>query len=96
MLPSNNDSSTLLLSNASSPSDLLSGEDPSYPDFCPRFSQEDIHLLDSLAFWIEGVVQTTIAVTGIVFNTISRHAFGNGILKALFFGFSSWKWCFAA
>lgn len=44
----------------------------SIPDDCPRFTEEDINLIDGLAYWVEGVIQTSLAVTGLFFNIVSR------------------------
>ena len=38
---------------------------------CPEFSDADIRFLDGFSFWVEGVLQTTMAVFGIIGNTIA-------------------------
>ena len=44
------------------------------PEDCPDFSQADIELMDSLGYWVEGIIQTSLAVIGLFFNIISREA----------------------
>ena len=43
--------------------------------YCPTWSRGCTTLRSELGFWIEGVLQTTFAIAGILANTISRHDF---------------------
>lgn len=38
---------------------------------CPEYGEDEQRLLDGLSFWLEGLVQTTIAISGIIFNIFS-------------------------
>ncbi len=38
---------------------------------CPEYSMEQFAFLDAFSFWVEGVLQTTVAIAGIVGNIIA-------------------------
>lgn len=73
------------------------------PEDCPSFTDEDIQLIDGLAYWVEGVIQTTLAITGLLFNIISREIFaldrflaGNLKFSRIYFLFIFKRKCFVS
>ena len=52
--------------------EVLGGDDPLRDNLdCPVNSDEEFELLDKFSFWVEGVLQTVLAVFGIIGNTIA-------------------------
>lgn len=63
---------TTLTPLSSSSSSAFAGVDLGDLDLdCPEYSDADFAFLDAVSFWMEGVLQTVLAVFGIVGNTIA-------------------------
>ena len=56
------DNGLAALSNMTNFSDIMD---------CPDYDQEALAMVDNFSFWVEGVSQTTVAIFGIIGNTVA-------------------------
>ena len=65
-------------------SDRSSNQNNATTDDCPYFDQNGDILLDNLAFYLEGITQTSFAFAGIMFNCIACIVLGSKEMKNSF------------
>ncbi len=40
---------------------------------CPEHSDEDLNLLTFITFWVQGVLESVVAITGFIANVVSAY-----------------------